>query len=857
INIEIVNPQPGDAIIPNSINNLYAVVYDKDKYYKIECGSVPRVVEVSESDDVILDHMIVWRAYHPATKKGIGCFLNGNQGRNVIWQAPPYITPVKIECWAMNDPLTYDIPLARSILVHTFPVDLKYEGLADIMEWIPGGLLPLNNDHDNGNPSVEDRTVNPVANEDDTGLLKIREWFRMLAPPGELKLEITPTDGSKLKVWDTSTKDNAKTLPLNSIPYPSGLDSTSNTDYWLEGVSGTQAREIEAHLSFRDSWSLNWVEIDRLALTVDDIEVDLKVDGKDDHAYLAENDNYDEDSNPAAPHDADNNDTDLNDEGGQSVIGSDDELYPVSLNISSNSGSADIFTDAEIWLEQKNNDGTPYGQVRVFAKNENTGVVTMKMNYNQAKSDDLVSYLLPSASSSFYVEGVSPGTLDLTLKYKKSGITVQDEVKVTVVKVDVDVHYDIDAQERQLTNDGISGGDKLYRMLSGMRVKLTATVEPEGVSAYGYNWQNTGGSFYATNYVNATNLTDTNLLELYWEGTIPSSLPHSDTITFNFTNTNCSKKLKINSRLLEHISPDMSGDDVKMLQDLLNYLGWLHLDVDGYYGNDAEGVINRFQKQNVGNWISGDKKVDVDEVKLLNYHYDDYRNARNAFGWNNGVNPDPANAVIYNSHASYNKATEEDDPGWVEAHAPILSNLPDGIITPVPTWRTDKECLIMAIVDKETNGRHWGVPEYGGDWCIMFSFGAPGIPDYGVGALGFVQMMPFNSNRYNGSGSLPSTTKIFQPDDTIKGGAQLLNPYLYNAFEYYRESEDGYTDDNEDCLSKALANYNSGSVGALSQHTWKYICENQSIPLQALEYAVKIKFALGLQLDSWENQYND
>ena len=151
--------------------------------------------------------------------------------------------------------------------------------------------------------------------------------------------------------------------------------------------------------------------------------------------------------------------------------------------------------------------------------------------------------------------------------------------------------------------------------------------------------------FYDSYHIDAAPISDTDCPEVYWEGPEPATQPGQNgvTVTVTVNGSQMQKQTDLKHRLLQQGS---QGDDVKMLQDLLNFLGWPELMVDGDFGGLTGDRVIKFKKQNYGTWTSQNEHVDIGEVKILNYHFDDYRLARNAFGWHNGENPDPNNATI-------------------------------------------------------------------------------------------------------------------------------------------------------------------------------------------------------------------
>ncbi|MEW6606187.1 MAG: lytic transglycosylase domain-containing protein [bacterium] len=167
---------------------------------------------------------------------------------------------------------------------------------------------------------------------------------------------------------------------------------------------------------------------------------------------------------------------------------------------------------------------------------------------------------------------------------------------------------------------------------------------------------------------------------------------------------------------------------------------------------------------------------------------------------------------------------------------PNGTNLPEGIITNIPPDSTDEEELLRGMIEQESSGTHWQ------NRRITIS------PQ---GALGFMQMMPFNSLAYNGNGNIPASTNLYAPDGNLLAGAQYMNnPCLRTAFSFCQVGDD----DNIDLLAKALAGYNGGELGpnqTLRRYAWMYIVRDDLMSEESIRYAIQIKQRLGIPLKSW------
>lgn len=141
--------------------------------------------------------------------------------------------------------------------------------------------------------------------------------------------------------------------------------------------------------------------------------------------------------------------------------------------------------------------------------------------------------------------------------------------------------------------------------------------------------------------------------------------------------------------------------------------------------------------------------------------------------------------------------------------------------------------MILAVCEQESTSTHWT------NWRIKIS---------PVGAIGFMQIMPWNSKRYNNQEQIPATHNLYHPEDNLKAGAFYYNILLGQAFPAWQVNPD----DNVDILAKVFACYNGGNIPTLSANSWKMIVKDDLMPAESIRYAIQIKQKLNLPLKTWQ-----
>ncbi|MEW6618114.1 MAG: PKD domain-containing protein [bacterium] len=277
------------------------------------------------------------------------------------------------------------------------------------------------------------------------------------------------------------------------------------------------------------------------------------------------------------------------------------------------------------------------------------------------------------------------------------------------------------------------------------------------------------------------------------------------------------------SRVLQE---NINGYDVERMQNLLRFIcyDFIGNQIDGMYGPHTREEVIRFKRANQGTWLSENQlnppgsQVNADTITNLLNHRNNFQNALDVFAEN----------TITQNDARF--------PQWREDASADITNLPEGIITDIPPDSTDEEELLRGMIEQESSGTHWQ------NRRITISF---------RGALGFLQIQPFNSLAYNNLGNIPANTNLYAPDGNLLAGAQYMNvPCLNTAFNYCQVSGD----DNIDLLAKALAGYNGGELGVgqiLRSYAWMYIVRDDLMSEESIRYAIQIKQRLNILLKSW------
>lgn len=416
-------------------------------------------------------------------------------------------------------------PCTGTITVTVNRPDLTLQGLGEETEpepheLAPGGLVPLNKDDDDTNGTADKDQAGPITGENDLVALSVDSSG---ATTGTLKLEAA-SGGSRVKIWETATKQNEIVLPKT-------WDLASETPpatVWVEGVVASAApRDVELKLTYTaeggsgcsDSVKLTVVGVD---LVLQDLTEEttpepheLKPGG-----FITLND--DDDNNNATP--------DVSETG---AIAGEDNLAVLKLTVTPS--------------------GLDFGTLTLEAPAGGTSIKLWK-SANRTQQETLPkSWTLPAATpppAQYYVEGVTQsGALrNITIRATAAahGANARDEVKATVFRVRLKEVTFSGTDYRAVTQDNgtvyptphwqdnsatLNGqatdvGDRrfpvAYLRNKPIRVTTAFQVEPAPDTATGYKMKGDGpgavdipetAATRAGNRVTITNITSSGNLE--------------------------------------------------------------------------------------------------------------------------------------------------------------------------------------------------------------------------------------------------------------------------------------------------------------------------------------------------------
>jgi len=436
--------------------------------------------------------------------------------------------------------------------------------------------------------------------------------------------------------------------------------------------------------------------------------------------------------------------------------------------------------------------------------------------------------------------------------------------------------------ERRL-GPAMGGNPPEYRVLGGIRVKIESdlSVFEEKYLIDGYEWSGTGGRFYRGYHVDSPEDRDLRRYKVYWES--PEDISYRGSIRLNVRYRKKSlpqvrEEMGEEIRMLtRELRRGLSGDDVMMFQDLLNWLGWDRYTsthkrrIDGVFEDTTVAMFTKFTHMN---WASNyPATVNASVLHLLNLHYDDYRNALNRYGWHNGISSNTEFATMgrmVNGEVDTSMVSRIEE--WVAlADNEVTTRLPSySTLGMNPTHIGDDDYpqggndsfqwLIIKIIEQETGFlgyAHWI------NWRIVLGES---------GDLGFVQMMSYNVRRYNNLGDVPDMN-IYKPEDNIKSCAYHIRPIINQAYAptgqpnrpyawmVIRERYQGkiYTDTPGDLIGKVCAVYNGGRNSAYASHAWENIVANRTdfprVSIGEVCYGISLKKRLGIPLSSTEKNF--
>lgn len=445
----------------------------------------------------------------------------------------------------------------------------------------------------------------------------------------------------------------------------------------------------------------------------------------------------------------------------------------------------------------------------------------------------------------------------------------------------IEGHFKLVGAEEMLTplamdEDHDGANDLSFRVLGGVRVKLSLVQAAVLNGAESFEWFSFGGAFYDGPDSNAQVLTGEGLRgamlrEVYWEPEATFGLDYDVSVTIRFPNgRQLVTTRNVKTRLLS--ASANPGDDIRMLTTLLHYMGVAAnshgpssygvmgpaVQVQNNFDSGvATGVADVQQRDQIGGGAVGNQTL-----PKLKRHWDDLFKAYSQ--------PQFAARTI-NSH----------DPGfpqWITLASTELQTRYSAAAHAGIAGAVAYDTLMTSWVNKETGMfGHWG---FNGD-AYRMSLGT--YDD--EGSMGFSQIL--NSFKYGSSDLLPDYN-LYEPDDAVKGfshwsvtpglgagfvsafGGGLQETKTFAATEYPRIGQLGvpsppYTDTTKDLLSKGIMAYNAGTGTVSGMNApWPIAIKNQGPsggglrPRRGVRYSLEIQGPLagngvgaGMPLSSW------
>ncbi len=251
---------------------------------------------------------------------------------------------------------------------------------------------------------------------------------------------------------------------------------------------------------------------------------------------------------------------------------------------------------------------------------------------------------------------------------------------------------------------------------------------------------------------------------------------------------------------------DASGITPDIASKILSGLGY-----DRF--TDYGKALSVFQTANFGSWNAGKKytsgQLDESTKASLLQQAKWYKEALAKY----------PQGVISKDDANFAK--------WVSAAAPEIKNIPAGL-TDASGKALSQETLVNGILMQESGKYHWKNRK-----VIM----SP------VGAVGFMQIMPFNCD-WAGN--------IYDPEQNLKAGVHYINEMLAKSNAEWKT----FSDTPSDLLAKALAAYNGGpGRDVFKSSSWNEIVRTNSIPRESIDYAIKIRKSMGIAISTAEEEW--
>ncbi len=330
-----------------------------------------------------------------------------------------------------------------------------------------------------------------------------------------------------------------------------------------------------------------------------------------------------------------------------------------------------------------------------------------------------------------------------------------------------------------------------------MELSDRAQVKIVGVSGCWYKIKAADGTI---GYCHSSFITKGTPLAVQPTGTLPSST------TPGTTTTTTSPTGERNILETFELPADAGGVTPEIASKILSGLGY-----DRF--TDYGRALSIFQSANFGNWNAGKKftrgELDASTKASLLQQAKWYKEALAKY----------PQGVISKDDAAFNN--------WVSAAAPEIKNIPAGL-TDASGKALSQETLVHGILKQESGKYHWKNRK-----VIM----SP------VGAVGFMQIMPFNCG-WAGN--------IYDPEQNLKAGVHYINEMLAKSNAEWKT----FSDTPSDLLAKALAAYNGGpGRAAFKSSSWNEIVRTNAIPRESIGYAIKIRKSMGVAISTEEENW--
>ena len=288
--------------------------------------------------------------------------------------------------------------------IYVMEVDLDAADVEDADEVTVGAFVGLNDDDDDSDGVIDNVDTNGVAGENDLLAITLQE-VQPTTLPGTDTVTLTWTNDAKIDVFENSNKTNpissGQTYQLNALP---------KTLYVEGDAASATLRDIEIKLEYTkggatcdDKVKVTVVKVDLDAADVSDAD-ELSVG-----AFVGVNDD-DDDSDGVI----DNVDT--------NGVAGENDLLAITLQEVLPTDLPGTDTVTLTWTS-----------VDVFENSDKTNPISSGQTYQ-----------LNALPKTLYVEGdAASGALrdiEIKLEYTKGEVTIDDKIKVTVVKVDLDIY---------------------------------------------------------------------------------------------------------------------------------------------------------------------------------------------------------------------------------------------------------------------------------------------------------------------------------------------------------------------------------------------------------------------------------